>query len=116
MHNPTLERGQLRRGFGTRTSSDSSEEFQELWRTTAKGDWIEELTVVQMEPREVRITQAHGTGQDHVKGRLQVSRRARDDPEDLAGGGLLLAGLREVAVAGLELLEEAGVLDGNGGL
>ena len=36
-----------------------------------------------------------------------------DDPQDLAGRGLLLEGLGEVVVAGLELREEADVLDGD---
>ena len=40
----------------------------------------------------------------------------RDDPQDLAGGGLLLQRLGEVAVARLELREEPDVLDGDDGL
>src|SRR4026208_217660 len=43
--------------------------------------------------------------------RLDVRRRARDDPEDLRLRRLLLEGLAEVAVARLQLLEEADVLD-----
>ena len=39
-----------------------------------------------------------------------------DDPQDLAGRRLLLEGLGEVAVARLELLEQADVLDGDDGL
>ena len=36
--------------------------------------------------------------------------------EDLAGGGLLLERLGEIAIADLELLEEPDVLDGDDGL
>jgi hypothetical protein len=50
---------------------------------------------------------------DGVEDRLDVGGRARDDAEDLAGGGLLLEGLGEVAIAGLELGEQADVLDGD---
>ena len=43
--------------------------------------------------------------------RLDVGRRARDDAQDLAGRRLLLQRLGEVAVARLQLLEQADVLD-----
>src|SRR5262249_9442926 len=55
----------------------------------------------------------HSALHDRVEDRLDVGRRAGDDPEDLAGGGPLLEGLGEVAILGLELLEEADVLDGD---
>ena len=48
-----------------------------------------------------------------VEHRLDVGRRAADDPQDLAGRRLLLERLGEIAVARLELLEQAHVLDGD---
>src|SRR3972149_5669892 len=47
---------------------------------------------------------------------LKIKRRAADHLEDFARGGLLLEGLGEVAVADLELLEEADGLDRDHGL
>ena len=47
---------------------------------------------------------------------LEVERRAADDLQDLAGRGLLFERLGEVPVAGLELLEQPDVLDGDDGL
>ena len=47
---------------------------------------------------------------------LEIERRAADDLEDLARGGLLLQGLGKIPVSALELLEQADVLDGDDGL
>src|SRR3990172_9941111 len=48
--------------------------------------------------------------------RLKIKSRAADHLEDFAGGGLLLQGFGQVSVAGLELVEEADVFDGDHGL
>ena len=56
---------------------------------------------------------------DGVEHRLEVGRRRRDHAQDLGGRGLLLQRLGRRAlssVALLQLLEEAGVLDGDDGL
>ena len=50
---------------------------------------------------------------DGVEDRLDVGRRARDDPQDLAGRRLLLQRLGQLAVPRLELLEQPDVLDGD---
>ena len=54
--------------------------------------------------------------EDRVEHRLDIRRRAADDAQDLAGGGLLLERGGQVAVARLELSEQAHVLDGDHGL
>src|SRR4030095_8593844 len=46
-----------------------------------------------------------------VEDRLDVGGGARDDPKDVAGRGLLLQGLGEVAVTDLQLVEKPDVLD-----
>jgi hypothetical protein len=70
------------------------------------------------------IAQSHGASHDRVEDRLDVRRRARDDPEDLARRGLLLQGLGEPGVrlgqlarARLDLLLEVrvGLLELAGG-
>ena len=62
------------------------------------------------------LAQPDGALGDGLEHGLDVGRRARDHPEDLAGRGLLLEGLGEVVVAGLQLLEQPDVLDGDHGL
>ena len=80
------------------------------------GDEVNELAIETEDRAEFARAQAERVAGNHLEHRLGVRGRARDDPEDLAGGGLLLEGLGEVAVPGLELLEEAHVLDGDHGL
>ena len=53
---------------------------------------------------------------DGLEHRLDIRRRARDHAQDLAGRRLLLQRLGEVGVLGLQLGEQARVLDGDGGL
>src|SRR6266508_2671742 len=53
---------------------------------------------------------------DGVQDWLAVGWGAAYDPQDLAGGRLLLERLGEVAVAGFQLLEQADVLDRDHGL
>ena len=77
---------------------------------------MKELSVEPHDYAEGRIAQTSGAPGNGIEDRLHVRGRARDDPEDLAGGGLLLEGFGEVAVPGLELLEQADVLDGNDSL
>ena len=60
-----------------------------------------------------RASQRRARSRDGVEHRLDVGGRARDHAQDLAGRGLLLEGLGEVAVARLELLEQPHVLDGD---
>ena len=62
------------------------------------------------------LAQPSGALDEGAEDRLQVDRRARDDPQDLGRRRLLLQRLGRVAVALLQLLEQAGVLDGDDGL
>src|SRR3989304_6020631 len=71
------------------------------------GDKVNELAIETEDRAESADAQAERVSSNHLEHRLGVRGRARDDSENLAGGGLLLQGLGEVAVPGLELLEEA---------
>src|SRR5690348_6953243 len=62
------------------------------------------------------LAESRRAGRDSVEHGLNVSRRARDDLEDLARCGLLIECRGQVAVPSLQLLEEAHVLDGDHGL
>ena len=59
------------------------------------------------------LAQPHRALSDGVEHALEVGRRRGDDPQHVAEGRLLLQRRRDAAVALLELLEQAGVLDGN---
>ena len=61
----------------------------------------------------IDAAQAGRIRRHRVEDRLDVGRGATDDAEDLAGRGLLLEGLRQLAVPGLELREQPHVLDGD---
>ena len=75
------------------------------------GDEHEAVTIAAAHRGIERLAQAGRALDDRVEHRLDVGRRARDDPEDLAGRGLLLQGLGEVVVPRLQLPEEPDVLE-----
>ena len=60
-----------------------------------------------------RVAQPRSRLDDRLEDALWIGRRGRDYAEDLGGGGLLLQRPGEVGGALLQLLEEAGVLDGD---
>ena len=80
------------------------------------GHEVEQRPVEPEEVAELGLAELRRAPGDRVEDRLDVGRRARDDAQDLAGRGLLLEGLGEIAVPSLELLEQADVLDGDDGL
>ncbi len=57
--------------------------------------------------------QADGAGHDRVEHRSDVRLRAADDTQDVAGGGLCVQRRGQLAVARLQLGEQADVLDGD---
>jgi hypothetical protein len=52
-----------------------------------------------------RAAESSGTLRHDVHHRLEVGRRAGDDPQDLRGGGLLLERLGQLAVPGFQFGE-----------
>ena len=80
------------------------------------GDQVQQLAVEPADHTVGRIAEPHRASGDRVEDRLDVGGRAGDDPQDLAGGRLLLEGLGQVAVLRLQLREQADVLDGDDGL
>ena len=83
-------------------------------------DKMDELAVEAEHGAVPRLAQPHRAPDDGVEHRLDVGRRARDDPQDLARGGLLLErlrdlgmGLREGQVLPFQLGEQPDVLDGD---
>ena len=72
------------------------------------------LLAVEPEKRaEIGLAKAQRVGRDRVEYRLHIRRRPADHAQDLAGRGLLLQRLREVAVARPELIEEPHIFDGD---
>jgi hypothetical protein len=68
------------------------------------GNEMQKLAVVSKDGAEKPIAQSYRTRHDGTENPLQVGRRAGDQAEALAGGGLLVQGLGKVAVAGLQVL------------
>src|SRR2546426_12456823 len=80
------------------------------------GDVMDQLAVELIEPAEEPVAQPHGASDDRVEDRLHVDLRPADHPQDLRRRRLLLQRLGQVAVASLQLLEEANILDSDHGL
>src|SRR5262245_36405885 len=80
------------------------------------GCHMHELAVEPKKGAVPRPAQGYGPLQDCLEYRLNICRRSTDHPQDLTRRSLLLQRLGEVLVAGLELLEQAHVLDGDDGL
>jgi hypothetical protein len=57
------------------------------------------------------VTESDPPGDNRVEGRLEVGRRTGDDSQNLGGRRLLFEGLGEVAVLGVEFLEQANIFD-----
>src|SRR5262245_49500532 len=60
------------------------------------------------------VAQAGCAGSNGIEHWLNIRRRAGDDTQDLTGGCLLLQRVGEVAIADLEFVEQAGILNGDG--
>src|SRR6266852_37645 len=80
------------------------------------GDLMDHLAIELKERAEETVAEPHGTSDDRVEDRLDVGLRAADDAQDLRRRCLLLQSLGQVAVASLQLLEEAHILDSDHGL
>ena len=74
------------------------------------------LAIEPMQDTEACVAQLLGASDDRIEHRLDVGRRAADDPQDVGRRGLLLQGLGEVGVLGLQLAEQSHVLDSDDGL
>ena len=92
-------------GYSRRTASRPSS------RPVVTGDEVNQVAVECIHSTEQAIAEPDGAFRDRVEHGLDVGRRARDHPQDLACRRLLLQGLDEVAVPGLQLREQAHVLD-----
>jgi hypothetical protein len=116
VHRPPLEGGP--RGAAVPPGGDRIplDRVHELRRRVVPRGRPEELTVEAEDERPLGVAQPDGVLGQRVEHGLQVERRAADDLEHLARRGLLLQGLGEVGVLGLQLAEEARVLDGDRGL
>ena len=88
--------------------------------SACRPSWATKWRSVTVEPEDEAELRPHRAGRRSAAivsktGWTSVG-ELRDDAQDLAGGRLLLERLGEVAVPGLQLLEEADVLDGDDGL
>src|SRR3990172_8794430 len=73
----------------------------------------EDLAVESKDMTVLGTAESCGILDEGFQNGLEIKRGATDHLEDFAGGGLLREGLGEVAVPGLQFLEQADVLDGD---
>ena len=66
------------------------------------------LTIEEKERSQSRFAKTRSIRKDRIENRLEVCRRATDDPENLPGPGLLLYGLDELAFVILQFFGQAG--------
>ena len=81
-----------------------------------EGHKLDQLTVEPRYDADIGGAQSLRAFSDDVEDGLHVGRRTGDDLQDVAGRGLLLQGLGEVGVLGLQLVEQPRILDGDDGL
>jgi hypothetical protein len=77
---------------------------------------VESLAVEPEHGPELRVADARRILQHCLEDRLQLARRTRDDLQHLRRCGLLLQRLAEVLRALAQLVEQAGILDGDDSL
>ena len=63
--------------------------------------------------RAWRVAKSRGAVGDRIENRLNLRRRAGDDLENFTGRGLLLQGFGQIAIANLNFIEQADILDGD---
>src|SRR5262245_4360826 len=85
--------------------------LRKCWRRATQCDGMECAVRETVENAEMGITHARGVLQHRVEDRLQIAGRTGDDLEHLAGSGLLLECIGQLARACLHLLKKTGVLD-----
>ena len=83
--------------------------LDERGRRIVKCHGAEGFSIVDVEGAELGLANARGVFQHGLEHRLEFARRAGDDLQHLRGRGLLLQRLAQ-------LVEQAGVLDGDDGL
>src|SRR5262249_25555483 len=93
-----------------------SEQAKRFARPVVRPFEVYELAVEPEYGGHRAAAQVRGVLQDRLEHRRHIRRRSRNDAENFAGRCLLLQGLRQIAVARLQLLEQAHVLDGDHGL
>ena len=86
-------------------------DFQSFSAQTVATGEMDELAVEPHHEGELAATQPHRAFSDRVEHRLDVSRRARDDPQNIAGRRLVLERLGQFARTRLHLVEQPHVLD-----
>ena len=90
VHDPALESGPPGRRLAAWADAAAVQVCGELRRRVLVRGGVEELAVPQEKRGDVGIAEPRHVGEDRVVDGLEVGRRARDDPQHLAGGRLLL--------------------------
>src|SRR5262249_29710873 len=98
------------------TPEQALDRLQRCSIRAVKRSQVELLAVGAQYASDISRCERYGAAGDRVEYGLRIGLRLADHAQDLARGRLLLQGLGQIAVAHLQLFEEAGVLDGDDGL
>ena len=101
---------------GSRVEARAAVSTYSVFALTLRGEMDQRRRRKSKTLAKLRTAQLVTALRDRVEHRLHVGLRLADHAQDVAGRGLLLERLGEVAVARLQLLEQAHVLDRDDGL
>ena len=96
-----------------RSKRSALHEFDKCRRRTEVRGAAKRLAIEAHQHPEFGLANSCGILQQALENGLQVAGRTRDHLEHVGGGGLLLKRLAECARAGLHLVEETNIFDGN---
>src|SRR5437867_136417 len=113
MNGVALEQSSPDRGPAAGSKRILLDELSEVGRDVVRGGQPLQLSIEPVDDSTVGATEPRCVLDERFQDGLEVERGAADDLQDFAGGGLLLQRVGQGLVPGLELLEQAHVLDGN---
>src|SRR5262245_53526186 len=106
MHGPQLADNPSQRGAWPGPDRPLCMVFNQRRIGASERDGAVGFPVEEKQPGPLSVAEASGVIEDRLEHRLNIGRRAGNHAEDLAGR-------RKVAIAGLQLLEQAYILDRN---
>jgi hypothetical protein len=113
VNDPAFEDGSPDRGLPTRQVGVPLHDLNELRGRPVGSRLPIEFAVRSEDGALVGAAEPHRAFDERFQHGLEIERRAADDLQDLARRGLLFQRLGQLAIAGLEFLEQPHVLDGD---
>ena len=116
VNDATLERGPPRHGAGADHKRTLPEVILGARFNAVRRRIPEGLALNRVHLTAIGSTKPGGILNEGLQHRLQIKRRPADHLQDFTGGGLLVEGFREIAIARLQLREQPHILDRDHGL